>query len=187
MALIGYARTSTAHQNLDAQLEALEAFGCDPIRAEQASGRSRTARPELDAILAFIREGDSLVVTRVDRLARSVKDLQDIAAIVRERGAALVATEQPVDTSTAAGKAFFDMLGVFAEFENNIRRERQMEGIASAKARGVYKGRAPNQKLRREVAAALARGVRPVDIVREVGCARSTVYAIKQEIETKDS
>ena len=95
-------------------------------------------------LLDFLREGDQLVVTRIDRLARSIKDLQDIVYEVRERGAALRVTEQPIDTSTAAGKAFLDMLGVFAEFETNLRRERQIEGIAKAKERGVYTGRKPS-------------------------------------------
>jgi DNA invertase Pin-like site-specific DNA recombinase len=88
-----------------------------------------------------VRPGDTLIVTRIDRLARSMKDLQDIVHELKTRGVALRATEQPIDTSTAAGKAFLDMLGVFAEFESNLRRERQLEGIAAAKARGVYKGR----------------------------------------------
>jgi DNA invertase Pin-like site-specific DNA recombinase len=81
------------------------------------------------------------MVTRIDRLARSIGDLQDIVRAVRAKGASLKATEQPIDTSTAAGKCFLDMLGVFAEFETNLRRERQLEGIAKAKAAGVYKGR----------------------------------------------
>ena len=92
-------------------------------------------------VLDFLRDGDVLMVTRIDRLARSIGDLQDIVRAVRARGAVLKATEQPIDTSTAAGKCFLDMLGVFAEFETNLRRERQLEGIAKAKAKGVYKGR----------------------------------------------
>jgi DNA invertase Pin-like site-specific DNA recombinase len=92
-------------------------------------------------VLDFLREGDVLMITRIDRLARSIGDLQDIVRAVRTRGASLKATEQPIDTSTAAGKCFLDMLGVFAEFETNLRRERQLEGIAKAKAAGVYKGR----------------------------------------------
>jgi DNA invertase Pin-like site-specific DNA recombinase len=92
-------------------------------------------------LLEFVREGDELVVTRIDRLARSIGDLQDIMRTLKAKGAALRATEQPVDTTTAAGKCFLDMLGVFAEFETNLRRERQLEGIAKAKAAGVYKGR----------------------------------------------
>jgi DNA invertase Pin-like site-specific DNA recombinase len=88
-----------------------------------------------------MREGDELVVTRIDRLARSIGDLQDIVRSLKAKGVALRATEQPIDTSTAAGKCFLDMLGVFAEFETNLRKERQLEGIAKAKAAGIYKGR----------------------------------------------
>jgi len=91
-----------------------------------------------------VQPGDDLVVTRIDRLARSMKDLQDIVHELKQKGVALRATEQPVDTGTAAGKAFLDMLGVFAEFETNLRRERQLEGIKAAKARGIYKGRKPS-------------------------------------------
>jgi DNA invertase Pin-like site-specific DNA recombinase len=92
-------------------------------------------------LLEFIRKGDVLMVTRIDRLARSIGDLQDIVRALKGKGATLRATEQPIDTSAAAGKCFLDMLGVFAEFETNLRRERQLEGIAKAKATGVYKGR----------------------------------------------
>jgi DNA invertase Pin-like site-specific DNA recombinase len=92
-------------------------------------------------VLDFLRKGDVLMVTRIDGLARSIGDLQDIVRSVRAKGASLKATEQPIDTSTAAGKCFLGMLGVFAEFETNLRRERQLEGIAKAKAAGVYKGR----------------------------------------------
>ena len=95
-------------------------------------------------LLDFLQPGDTLVVTRIDRLARSMKDLQDIVHELKAEGCGLQATEQPVDTGTAAGKAFLDMLGVFAEFETNLRRERQLEGIKAAKAKGVYKGRKPS-------------------------------------------
>jgi DNA invertase Pin-like site-specific DNA recombinase len=113
------------------------------IRAEKVSGASRKGRSELETLLEFLRPGDTLIVTRIDRLARSLRDLQNIVHELREKGVHLKATEQPIDTSTAAGKAFLSMLGVFAEFENNLRRERQMEGFNAAKARGVYKGRRP--------------------------------------------
>ena len=113
------------------------------IRAEKASGTRRDGRTELQVLLDFLRPGDALVITRIDRLARSLKDLQDIVHELKERRVALRATEQPINTDTAAGKAFLDMLGVFAEFETNLRKERQAEGIAAAKARGVYKGRKP--------------------------------------------
>ena len=141
MPLYGYARVSTLEQDLAIQRAALRAAGCDIVRAEKASGARRDGRTELQVLLDFLRPGDTLVVTRIDRLARSMRDLQDIVHELKGKGVALRATEQPIDTSTAAGKAFLDMLGVFAEFETNLRRERQAEGIAAAKARGVYKGR----------------------------------------------
>src|SRR5208337_4456603 len=134
-------RVSTLDQDLTVQRQALRAAGCSVIRAEKASGSRRDGRTELQVLLDFIQPGDTLVVTRIDRLARSLKDLQDIVHELKNRSVALRATEQPVDTGTAAGKAFLDMLGVFAEFETNLRRERQLEGIAQAKARGVYRGR----------------------------------------------
>src|SRR5215208_3687358 len=141
MTAIGYARVSTTDQDLALQVEALKGAGCTIVRAEKATGTSTKGRSELASILEFIRAGDELVVTRIDRLARSIGDLQDIVRTLRERGASLKALQQPIDTSTAAGKCFLDMLGVFAEFETNSRHERQLEGIAKAKAAGVYKGR----------------------------------------------
>jgi DNA invertase Pin-like site-specific DNA recombinase len=144
MARYGYARVSTADQDCVLQEQALRAAGCEIIRAETASANRREGRTELALLLEFLRPGDTLVVTRVGRLARSIKDLQDIVYLLKDRGVTLRATEQPIDTQRAAGKAFLDMLGVFAEFETNLRRERQLEGIAAAKARGVYRGRKPS-------------------------------------------
>ena len=177
-ARIGYARTSTTDQNLDAQISALEAAGCTMIRQEQKSGTKLEGRIELQTILDFIHDGETLVVTRIDRPARSLRDLQIIADKLKEKGAHLMATEQPVDTSTAAGKAFFDMLGVFAEFETNLRRERQAEGIANAKAKGVYKGR-PAKIDKNEISRRLKAGERPTDIARDLGISRTTVYQAK--------
>ena len=141
MTVIGYGRVSTADQDLAIQETALKAAGCEVIRAEKRSGTTTEGREELRTVLEFLRRGDVLMVTRIDRLARSIGDLQDIVRTVKAKGASLRATEQPIDTGTAAGKCFLDMLGVFAEFETNLRRERQLEGIAKAKAEGVYKGR----------------------------------------------
>src|SRR3974377_653693 len=141
MPVIGYARVSTTDQNLELQEKALRAAGCDVIRSEKRSGTTTAGRDELRTVLDFLRKGDVLTVTRIDRLARSIGDLQDIARAVKAKGASLKAIEQPIDTSTAAGEGFPQLLGVFAEFETNLRRERQLEGVASAKARGVYKGR----------------------------------------------
>jgi DNA invertase Pin-like site-specific DNA recombinase len=144
MTIIGYARVSTTDQDLANQIKALRAAGCEVTRSEKRSGTTTEGRDELRTILDFMRQGDVLMVTRIDRLARSIGDLQDIVRALKTRGAVLKATEQPIDTSTAAGKCFLDMLGVFAEFETNLRRERQLEGIAKAKANGVYKGRKPS-------------------------------------------
>src|SRR4051794_16924973 len=101
-------------------------------------------RPWLQTLIDFARKGDTIVVTRIDRLARSITDLAAIVRTLEHKGVALRATDQPIDTATAAGRCFLQMLGVFAEFETAIRKERQMEGIAKAKAEGVYKGRKPS-------------------------------------------
>src|SRR5277367_3993083 len=143
MTTIGYARVSTTDQDLSIQEAALRGAGCEVIRAEKRSGTTTEGREELRTVLDFLRKGDVLMVTRIDRLARSIGDLQGIVRTVRARGASLKATEQPIDTSTAAGKCFLDMLGVFAEFDTNLRRERQHKGIAKAKAAVVYKGGRP--------------------------------------------
>jgi DNA invertase Pin-like site-specific DNA recombinase len=178
MALYGYARVSTIDQDLRLQRAALKAAGCDVIRAEKASGSRRDGRTELQVLLDFVRPGDALIVTRIDRLARSMKDLQDIVHELKARGVALRATEQPINTSTAAGKAFLDMLGVFAEFETNLRRERQLEGIAAAKARGVYTGRKPR------IDPAAVRRLReqerlgPSAIAKRLGIGRASVYRL---------
>ena len=180
MPAYGYARVSTVDQDLALQSEALERAGCAVIRIEKVSGTSTQGREELRTLLDFVREGDELVVTRVDRLARSIADLQDVMRELREKGATLRATEQPIDTSTAAGKAFLDMLGVFAEFETNLRRERQMEGIARAKARGVYKGRKPSVDAG-EVRKLHAEGVRPSEIARRMRIGRTSVWRALRE------
>jgi DNA invertase Pin-like site-specific DNA recombinase len=177
MANVGYARVSTTDQDLSIQIAALEAAGCNLIRSEKRSGTSAAAREELKTILAFLQRGDTLTVTRVDRLARSIGDLQDIVRELRNKGVTLKATEQPIDTSNAAGKAFLDMLGVFAEFETNLRRERQMEGIKAAKARGVYQGRPPS--IKPEMIAALkAEGLGATAIARRLGINRASVYRL---------
>lgn len=148
------------------------------IRAEKASGTRRNGRSELQVLLDFVQPGATLVVTRIDRLARSMKDLQDIVHELKQKGVALRATEQPVDTGTAAGKAFLDMLGVFAEFKTNLRRERQLEGIKATKDRGIYKGRKPTidpielRRLRDE------EKLGPAAIARRLGIGRASVYRV---------
>jgi DNA invertase Pin-like site-specific DNA recombinase len=175
MGIYGYARVSTTDQDLDVQTEALRRAGCELVRGERVSGNSMRGRKELETLLQFLRPGDTLMVTRIDRLARSMVDLQTIVTDLRSRNITLKMTEQPVDTSTLAGKAFLDMLGVFAEFETGLRRERQAEGIAKAKARGVYRGRKPhiNPAMIRELK---AQGMGAAAIARATGFAKSSIY-----------
>lgn len=186
MAVYGYARVSATDQDYTIQERSLRAAGCQVIRSEKRSGVKLEGRVELDLLLQFLRDGDTLVVTRVDRLARSLRDLQNIVHELKGRGVALKATEQPIDTGTAAGKAFLDMLGVFAEFETNLRRERQMEGIAAAKAKGVYKGRpatidpAEVRRLYNE------EKLGPAAIARRLGVARSSIYRVVPELNARD-
>lgn len=177
----GYARVSSTDQDLSIQREALRAAGCEVIREEKVSGTSRNGRSELATLLEFLRKGDTLVVTRVDRLARSVLDLQTIVHELKAKGVTLQATEQPIDTSTAAGKAFLDMLGVFAEFETAIRRERQMEGITKAKAAGVYKGR-PASIDAAKVRQMHEGGAKPSAIAAALGVSRQTVWRVLRDV-----
>src|ERR1700756_429857 len=175
MPVIGYARVSTTDQNLELQENALRAAGCEIIRSEKRTGTTTEGRNELRTVLDFLRKGDVLMVTRIDRLARSIGDLQDIVRAIKARGASLKATEQPIDTSTAAGKCFLDMLGVFAEFETNLRKERQLEGIAKAKEAGVYRGR-PASIDAAQVRELKAQGVGPSEIAKRLGIGRASVY-----------
>jgi DNA invertase Pin-like site-specific DNA recombinase len=180
MTVVGYARVSTTDQDLTIQEKALEAAGATVMFWEQKSGTTTDNRTELARALNYLRRGDILMVTRIDRLARSLRDLQNILHELKAKGAGLKATEQPIDTSTSAGKCFLDMLGVFAEFENNLRRERQAEGIAKAKAQGKYKGRpktVPVEKIREMH----AEGWAAYEIAKQLKIHRSSVYRALEE------
>ena len=173
--MYGYARVSSTDQDLTIQREALERAGCALVREEKVTGTKLEGRNELRTLLDFMRPGDMLVVTRIDRMARSLVDLEMIVRELEAKGIALKAIEQPVDTSTPAGRAFLQMLGVFAQFETALRKERQMEGIAKAKAQGVYKGR----KATIDPAAIkelLASGLGPSEIAKQLKISRMTVY-----------
>ena len=171
----GYARVSSSGQDLTIQVEALTKAECETIREEKVSGTSIQGRDELNTLLEFLREGDELVVTRVDRLARSIRDLQNIVYDLDKKGVVLSATEQPIQTNTSAGRCFLDMLSVFSSFEQNLRRERQMEGIQKAKERGVYKGRKPSVDVEK-VKELKASGMGASAIAKAMGIGRASVY-----------
>jgi len=177
MALIGYARVSTTDQDLAIQRQALKAAGCEPIRSEEVSGTKLKGRDELTSILDFIREGDVLIVTKLDRLARSLGDLMHIVDQLKEKGASLKVLNANIDTSNATGRAFLGMLGVFAEFETNLRRERQLEGIAKAKKAGIYKGRPPKIDAER-IRELRAEGKGATEIARTVKASVASVYRL---------
>jgi DNA invertase Pin-like site-specific DNA recombinase len=139
--IVGYARVSSEDQDLTIQIEALRDAGCTKIFSEKVSGSSTKGRYQLAACINYMRDGDVMVITRLDRLARSVTDLNNIVTQLRNDGIGFKSTEQAIDTTTSTGRLMFNMLGAFAEFELDIRKERQAEGIAKAKAKGVYKGR----------------------------------------------
>lgn len=174
--LVGYGRVSSEGQSLDIQNEALAEAGCDKVFAEKMSGRSAKDRTQLAEVLDFVREGDTLVVTRLDRLARSVCDLhQIIEKLAAKRVGFRCLNQSGVDTDTSTGKLMLAVLGAVSEFENDIRRERQREGIQKAKAAGKYKGR-PVSIDPDEVKAMRERGLGASQIAREMGIGRASVY-----------
>lgn len=143
MSSIGYARVSTRDQHAEGQVDALEAAGCSKVFTDTASGKLAT-RPQLEAVMAYLRDGeDTLVITRLDRLGRSVINLKTIAGTLAERDIALRVTEQNIDTTTASGRMFFTIMASVAEFERDLIVERTHEGLAAARARGRVGGRRP--------------------------------------------
>jgi DNA invertase Pin-like site-specific DNA recombinase len=174
--LVGYARVSTDDQDCALQIATLKHLGCRKIYADRISGRRRD-RAQLEACLDYVREGDVLAITRVDRLGRSLADLIRIAEDLRQREVSLYITQQNIDTATPMGQMFYAMLGVFAEFEYHLKRERQVEGIARAKAAGRYKGRKPLDATRiAEIRRMKADGLRPAAIARQLRVGRTSVY-----------
>lgn len=175
--LVGYARTSTLEQKagFDAQRRELKDAGCEKIFSEQVS--SVATRAKLDDALEFIREGDTLVVTKLDRLARSVRNLVNIVERIETKGASLRILAMNFDTSTPTGRLMLNMLGSVAEFERAMMLERQREGIAKAKADGKYKGRAPTARSKSDDIRKLHRqGIGASEIAKQLGIGRSSVY-----------
>lgn len=174
--IVGYARVSSTGQSLEVQLEALSAAGCEKVFSEKRSGRSAVSRQQLQDCIDFVRTGDTLVVTRLDRLARSVGDLFQIVERLAEKGVAFKCLQQTgVDTDTSSGRLMLAVLGAVAAFEADIRRERQMEGIARAKANGVYKGRKPSLDAAR-VKELKDAGMGAAAIAKQLNIGRASVY-----------
>lgn len=174
--LVGYARVSSSGQSLDIQNAALTDAGCEKLFAEKVSGRSTHDREELARAIDFVREGDALVVTRLDRLARSVGDLHRIIEKLTEKKVAFRCLNQSgVDTDSSTGRLMLAILGAVAAFENDIRLERQREGIAKAKAEGKYKGRKPTVDATR-VKELRDNGLGPSQIAKTMGIGRASVY-----------
>ena len=172
---VGYARVSSVGQNLESQLIALKEYGCEKIFQEKVSGTSTKGREQLKEMLNFVRESDEVVFTRTDRVARSVLDLQLIVKELTEKGVSLTATEQPISTKDATSKCFLDMLSVFAEFETNLRKERQMDGIRANKDK--FKGRGITID-EMKVRMLKAKGMGATAIAKEMGIDRTSVYRV---------
>ena len=174
--LVGYARVSSVGQSLDIQLGELEKAGCEKVFAEKRSGTSADARAALQDALEFVRDGDTLVVTRLDRLARSSNDLHNIIAKLTGKGVKFHCVQQSgVDTDSGMGKLVLAILGAVAEFETDIRKERQREGIDKAKADGRYTGRKPSADVQ-AIRELKADGLGPSAIARKLKVGRTTVY-----------
>lgn len=180
MSIVGYARVSSAGQSLEVQRAKLS--HCDKIFEEKRSGTTAD-RPELQACLSYLREGETLVITKLDRLARSTYHLTQIAESLKQRGIELVVLDQNIDTSTPTGKLLFNMLGAIAEFENEIRKERQLDGIAKAQERGVKFGAksklSPDQVA--EMREKRASGVLIKDLMRKYGLSKASVYRLLKD------
>jgi DNA invertase Pin-like site-specific DNA recombinase len=178
MMLVGYARVSTQEQDLALQLDALQTAGCEKIFEEKASGAQRE-RPALKAALAYMRQGDTLVVWKLDRLARSLKQLIETVEEFATRGLGLRSLTEAIDTTTAGGKLVFHIFAALAEFERGVIRERTLAGLQAARARGRKGGRPPALKAK-DLAAAKAMLKDPeitvLEVARRLGVAASTLY-----------
>jgi DNA invertase Pin-like site-specific DNA recombinase len=179
---IGYARTSTVEQiaGLDAQDGELRAAGVEKVFSERVSSVAK--REQLEAALDFCRQGDLLVVTKLDRLARSMTDLVAITSKLKAKGIELQVLAMALDTSTPTGKLMLNLMGSFAEFEREIMLERQREGVARAKAEGKYRGRVPTaQRKSSEVVQLRGQGVKPEEIAARLGISRASVFRVLKD------
>ena len=176
-ALLGYARVSTSDQDTQIQQAKLRDAGCTVIRAEKASGKARDGRSELEAVMTFVRSGDTLVVVKLDRLGRSTREVLNLVHELEQRGAALRVLEPAIDTGGPMGKMVLTVLGMVAEMELSFIKDRQRAGIEAAKSRGVYKGR-PVTFDHTKIVALRKEGLGAAEIARAVGCKRGNVYKV---------
>ena len=177
---VGYARVSSVGQNLESQLIALKEYGAEKIFQEKVSGTSTKGREQFKQCLEFVREGDELVVTRIDRCSRSVLDLQLIVKELEGKGVTFSATEQSINTKTPEGKCFLNMLSVFSEFETNLRRERQLDGIKAN--RHKFKGKQTTIDVKR-IKALKEEGLGATAIAKTMGIDRTSVYRLLKRVE----
>lgn len=174
--LVGYARVSSSGQSLDIQNDALMQAGCEKLFSEKVSGRSTTDREQLAQAIDFVREGDTLIVTRLDRLARSVGDLHRIMEKLTDKKVGFKCLNQSgVDTDTSTGRLMICVISAVAQFENDIRRDRQMEGIQKAKLAGRYKGRPPSVDVG-QVKQLRDQGIGATEIAKRLKIGRASVY-----------
>ena len=182
--VIGYARVSVAGQSLDVQMEQLTAAGCTKIFSEKASC-AKNDRPEFNSLLEYVRrdEGDVIVCSKLDQIARSSRHLLQVLDQLKEKGAELKVLNSPIDTTAAHGQLQLQVLAAFAEFELAIQKERRREGIEDAKKRGVYVGRQPTAlKHTTAVLELVAQGVSKLEIAKRLGIGKSSVYRIAAEV-----
>lgn len=177
MAIVGYARVSSAGQSLEVQLDQLAGAGCEKVFAEKRSGVTTFEREQLDLALGYVREGDIFIVTRLDRLARSIVDLRKTIDFLTSKGVGFRCLNQPIDTTSSEGRLMLNILGAFAEFETEIRKERQKEGIAKALAAGKYRGR-PSTIDVDAIKRLQAEGLGPAEVARRLGIGRASVYRL---------
>ena len=175
--LIGYARVSTLDQNTDTQVERLREAGCTTVRTEKVSGKARATRLELATVLDFMRQGDTLVVVKLDRLGRDTRDVLNIVHELEGKGAKLRVLEPAISTEGPMGKVVLTVLGMVAEMELGFIRDRQRAGIEAAKVKGVYKGRPVKLDWSR-IKQMDADGKGPTEIARTIGCSRGMVYKV---------
>ena len=180
MARIGYARVSTLDQDLQHQLDRLNAEGCTVVRSEKVSGGSRDGRAELATVIEFLRPGDELVVTRLDRLGRDTRDVLNLIHECEQRGAFVTVLDPHVSTRGEMGHVVLTVLGMVAQMERRFIRERQRDGIERAKANGIYKGGSKRID-RAKVEQLQAEGFGPTQIAQKMGCSRMQIYRILQD------